>query len=125
MELVEKCDVSKARPSRYLKQLRRPARFRLLRHDRRAATRLERRPPVVETTDPPRRSKDIRFHGLRHTAATLMFAAGVQPMVVTQRLGHTEVTTTMRLYGHLLPMLQRDVARTVEQFIARSQSATA
>ncbi len=53
--------------------------------------------------------KNIRFHDLRHTAATLIFAADVQPLVVTPRLGHTKITTTMLLHGHLLPILQRDV----------------
>ena len=46
-----------------------------------------------------------------------MFASGVQPLVVTRRLGHAKVTTTMEIYGHLLPLLQRDVTVQVERFI--------
>ena len=36
----------------------------------------------------------IRFHDLRHTAATLMLNAGVNPKVVSEMLGHTSVAIT-------------------------------
>jgi integrase len=37
----------------------------------------------------------IRFHDLRHTAATLMLTAGVNPKVVSEMLGHTSVAITL------------------------------
>lgn len=44
----------------------------------------------------------IRFHDLRHTSATLLIHAGEHPKVIQSRLGHSNITTTMNTYGHLL-----------------------
>lgn len=41
----------------------------------------------------------IRFHDLRHTAATLMLLEGVPVKVVSERLGHSNVGVTLRLYA--------------------------
>lgn len=43
----------------------------------------------------------IRFHDLRHTAASLMFRQGVSPKVVSTVLGHSDIAFTMRVYTHL------------------------
>lgn len=45
----------------------------------------------------------IGVHGLRHSAATWMIAAGESPKVVTHRLGHAHVAITLQLYAHVLP----------------------
>ena len=45
----------------------------------------------------------IGVHGLRHSAATMMMAAGVNPKVVQQRLGHAHVSITLNLYTHVMP----------------------
>lgn len=45
----------------------------------------------------------IRFHDLRHTAATLMLTAGVNPKVVSEMLGHTSVAITLDRYSHFMP----------------------
>ena len=50
------------------------------------------------------------FHGLRHTSATLLLAANVQPHVVQRRLGHAAIATTLDLYAHVLPVQQADAA---------------
>jgi integrase len=52
----------------------------------------------------------IRFHDLRHTAATLMLTQGVHPKVVSERLGHSNIGMTLATYSHVLPSLQEDVA---------------
>lgn len=44
----------------------------------------------------------IRFHDLRHTSATLLIHAGEHPKVIQSRLGHSNITTSMNTYGHLL-----------------------
>lgn len=44
----------------------------------------------------------IRFHDLRHTSATLLIHAGEHLKVIQSRLGHSNITTTMNTYGHLL-----------------------
>jgi len=55
----------------------------------------------------------IKFHGLRHTCATLLLAAGEPVHVVSQRLGHKDPTITMRVYAHVLPSMQQQAARTI------------
>ncbi len=52
----------------------------------------------------------IRLHDLRHTAATLLLAAGVHPKVVQERLGHSSVSITLDLYSHTVPSLQEEAA---------------
>ena len=52
---------------------------------------------------------DIRFHDLRHSAATLLLSLGVHAKVVQEMLGHTQISMTMDIYSHVLPTLQRDV----------------
>lgn len=53
---------------------------------------------------------DIRFHDLRHTHASLLLAAGVNPKVVQERLGHSSVTLTLNTYSHVMPGLQEAAA---------------
>ena len=43
----------------------------------------------------------IRPHDLRHTAATLLLLEGVQPLVVSEMLGHASVAFTLATYGHV------------------------
>ena len=52
----------------------------------------------------------IRLHDLRHTAATLALGAGVQPKVVSERLGHSSIAITLDTYSHVLPSMQEDAA---------------
>ena len=46
--------------------------------------------------------KDIRFHDLRHTHATLLIANNVNIKTVSARLGHSQISTTMNIYTHAL-----------------------
>lgn len=50
----------------------------------------------------------IRFHDLRHTHATLMLLQGIPVKVVSERLGHASIKTTLDTYNHLLPSIQRE-----------------
>ncbi|CAM3275630.1 Tyr recombinase domain-containing protein [Deinococcus saxicola] len=43
----------------------------------------------------------IRLHDMRHTAASLMILRGIPPKTVSERLGHADVTFTLRTYTHL------------------------
>ncbi|MCZ6874185.1 MAG: site-specific integrase [bacterium] len=54
--------------------------------------------------------KPIKFHGLRHTCATLMLQAGVPAHVVQERLGHKKIEITLDIYAHALPSMQEDAA---------------
>lgn len=40
---------------------------------------------------------DVRFHDLRHGAATLLLGMGVHPKIVQERLGHHDIGTTMNV----------------------------
>jgi integrase len=51
---------------------------------------------------------DIRFHDLRHSAATTLLTKGVHPKVVREILGHSEIGMTMNIYSHVLPTMQRE-----------------
>jgi len=59
----------------------------------------------------------LRFHDLRHTAASLALRAGVHPKVVSERLGHASVQITLDTYSHVLPDLQRDAAELMDAYI--------
>jgi len=52
----------------------------------------------------------MRFHDLRHGAATLLLAQGVHPRVVMETLGHSTIAITMNVYSHVVPALQREAA---------------
>lgn len=59
----------------------------------------------------------IRFHDLRHTAASLMLNRNLPPIVVSKRLGHAKPSTTLDIYGHLLPEGQEEAARVMDEII--------
>jgi hypothetical protein len=50
---------------------------------------------------------DIPIHATRHTCATLMLANDVDARAVQDILGHRDVATTLRFYGHVLPSMSR------------------
>ena len=56
----------------------------------------------------------IRFHDLRHTAASLMLNHGVPVLVVSKILGHSKTSTTLDIYGHLIPVMQEEAARIMD-----------
>lgn len=52
----------------------------------------------------------VRFHDLRHGAATYLVAAGVPMRVVMAQLGHSQMAITSDLYAHVLPEVQREAS---------------
>ena len=50
----------------------------------------------------------MRYHDLRHGAASLMAAQGVPPRVAMEILGHAQISTTMNIYAHVAPELQKE-----------------
>jgi integrase len=63
---------------------------------------------------------DMRFHDLRHSAATLLLAIGEHPKVVQERLGHSSITLTMDTYSHVVPSLQREAAAKLDALLSQS-----
>ncbi len=51
--------------------------------------------------------KNIRFHDLRNTHATLLLIQGVHPKIVSERLGHKDIFITLNRYSHVLPECKR------------------
>ena len=58
-----------------------------------------------------------RFHDLRHTCASLLLAQGVQPRVVMEILGHSQISLTMDTYSHVIPGLQEDAANQMDAIL--------
>lgn len=52
----------------------------------------------------------IRFHDMRHTAASLMIRRGIPPKTVSERLGHADVAFTLRTYTHLYDEQREEAA---------------
>jgi integrase len=66
--------------------------------------------PLLERAGLPR----VRFHDLRHTAATLLLEAGVHVKVVAERLGHATPSLVMNTYGHATERMQKDATAAME-----------
>ncbi|WP_326513717.1 site-specific integrase [Clostridium intestinale] len=58
--------------------------------------------------------KKIRFHDLRHTHATLLLQQGTHPKIVSERLGHANISMTLDIYSHVLPNMQLEAVRKLE-----------
>lgn len=58
---------------------------------------------------------DVTFHSLRHAHATLLLQAGVNPKVVQERLGHSQISLTLDTYSHVVPSLQEEAADKFER----------
>ncbi len=63
-------------------------------------------------------SRDTRFHDLRHTAATLLLASGVNVKVVSEMLGHSSVSITLSIYAHVLPHMQQSAVSAMDKLLA-------
>ncbi len=56
----------------------------------------------------------IRLYDLRHTTATLLLSAGLNPKIVAERLGHASIVLTLDTYSHVLPTMQKDATNQME-----------
>ena len=64
----------------------------------------------------------LTFHGLRHAHATLALSAGINPKIVSERLGHSTIAMTMDTYSHVIPGLQEEAALAIEQLLAAARA---
>jgi integrase len=69
---------------------------------------------VVERSGVPR----VRFHDLRHSAASLMLNNGIPVIVVSKILGHAKPSITLDIYGHLYNEMQGDAARLMDELVS-------
>ena len=56
-----------------------------------------------------------RFHDLQHECATLLLTKNVNPKVVSEMLGHSNIAITLDTYSHVLPNMQDSAARALEE----------
>ena len=61
--------------------------------------------------------RHLKFHGLRHTSATMLLANGCDIKTVSSRLGHADIETT-GIYVHALPSSDKAAAKTFDTFIS-------
>jgi integrase len=67
---------------------------------------------------------DIRLYDLRHTCATLLLAAGENPKVVSERLGHASIVLTLDTYSHVLPTMQKSATERLEKLLRKCISTS-
>ena len=60
---------------------------------------------------------NITLHGFRHTHATLLLSAGASIKEVQNRLGHSDVTTTLNIYTHLTRQDQKETIQKLVRFL--------
>jgi integrase len=76
--------------------------------------------PLLDRAGLPR----LRFHDLRHTAATLLLGANVNTKVVSEMLGHAQVAVTMDLYQHVTPTMQQAAAQVFDTLLSAPVAVT-
>jgi integrase len=69
--------------------------------------------PLLTKAELPR----LRFHDLRHTAATLLLIAGEHPRVVQEMLGHASIALTLDTYSHVVPSMQKAAAAKMQSIL--------
>lgn len=57
----------------------------------------------------------IRFHDLRHSHASMLIEEGFSALLISERLGHESIETTLQTYSHLYPNKQIEVANRLDQ----------
>ncbi|HFK1766740.1 integrase [Bacillus wiedmannii] len=59
----------------------------------------------------------IRFHDLRHTHATMLIQQNVNVKLIADRLGHSNIETTLNTYSHVLPDMQKSVSEKLDKIM--------
>lgn len=57
----------------------------------------------------------ITIHDLRHSHASLLINLNQNVLLIAERLGHDDVTTTLKIYGHLFPNKQEELANLLDE----------
>ena len=66
--------------------------------------------------------KNIRFHDLRHTFATMALEHGMDVKTLSAIIGHISYATTIDIYSHVTGAMQRQAAQKIERGIGSSEA---
>ena len=70
--------------------------------------------PALEKAGLP---NTVRLYDLRHTVATQLLKANINPKIVAERLGHANITMTLNTYSHVLPSMQQTAVKALEDML--------
>ena len=73
----------------------------------------------MEKIYPKNNFKYIRFNDLRHTSATILINKGVHAKVISERLGHADISNTMNIYGHVLEEADKTETSQFDSFFEK------
>jgi integrase len=62
----------------------------------------------------------LRFHDLRHSAATILLAMGVNMKLIQQRMGHSDIAITLGLYSHVTDSMQDQLVKMLNEHFKRT-----
>jgi integrase len=88
------------------------------RNDGKAAGACSLRASFAKARKPAGLSASVTFHILRHTYASLLIADGTHLTVIRDRMGHSSITITSDIYGHLYPAESDRTRRAIDQAFA-------
>ncbi|MEK4283565.1 tyrosine-type recombinase/integrase [Ureibacillus sp. FSL K6-0165] len=72
---------------------------------------------ILESACKKFKIKNIKVHGLRHTHASMLFAAGARMKDVQKRLGHSQISTTMDIYTHITKQSEKNLSNLLADYI--------
>ena len=64
----------------------------------------------------------VRFHDLRHSHATILFASNIDAVAVATRLGHASADTTLRIYAHAVRRRDQESADAMQRLLDRAHA---
>ena len=70
--------------------------------------------PILKLAELP---ETFNLYSLRHSCATLLLAAGINPKIVSERLGHASIVLTLDTYSHVLPDMQQTAVDKLEKML--------
>ncbi len=76
--------------------------------------------PLLEKAGVPK----LRFHDLRHSAATLLLSLNIHPKVVQELLGHSTIVVTLDTYSHVLPSMQGDAINRLHGMLTQDKKSS-
>lgn len=65
--------------------------------------------------------KKIRVHDFRHSHASLLIELGYSPLLISQRLGHENIETTLQIYAHLYPNKEEELVSRLDSMVSKAE----